>query len=544
VKNKYELPPISDAEKTPLVEALMLIIEQQAHAIQKLEEDAQHLRDEVAVLKGEKKRPEFKASKLDKETETETGSDDEDKGDDDTKEPKKRPGSSKRKKTQTLIIHHKETIQPDCVLPDDATFKCYRTYTVQDLKITPHNICYQLAIWETPDGKTFSGRAPQCGHFGGTIKSYILYQYHHCQVTQPLLLEQLHEWGIDISSGQINNILLKEKEKEFTQEKEDLLSTALEVSDFITVDDSGARHKGKNGYVTHIGNQHFAWFRSTGSKSRINFLELLRAGQTDYYLSDESYLYMTQAKLPNKMLCKLQGHAQSIFPNKDSWEAHLDKLGFKRPRHRRIATEGALIGSLLEHGFRQDIVIVSDDAGQFNVFLHALCWVHTERLIHKLIPLNDQHRTEIQIIREQIWTLYRDLKAYQKSPSSERENELDTRFDAIFMQKTSYETLNQLLKRINRNKQELLVVLQRPEIPLHTNGSETDIRDYVKKKKVSGGTRSDDGRRCRDTFASLKKTCRKLKISFWEFLNDRVLNINLIPPLAEIVRQKLVNKTA
>jgi len=543
VKNKYPLPPITEAERTPLVEVLLLIIEQQAQAIQKLEEDAQHLRDEVAVLKGEKKRPEFKASKLDKETDP----DDDDKSgdsDDDEKKPKKRPGSSKRKKTHTLTIHHEETIQPEGILPDDATFKGYRDYTVQDLKISADNTRYHLAIWETPDGKTYSGRPPNGGHFGGTIKSYILYQYHHCQVTQPLLLEQLREWNIDISSGQINHILLKEKEKEFIQEKEELLSTALEVSDYITVDDSGARHKGKNGYVTHIGNQHFAWFKSTESKSRINFLKLLRAGQTEYHLSDESYLYMTQAKLPHKMLTRLQEHSETIFPNEERWEAHLDSLGFKRPKHRRLATEGALIGSLLEHGFRQDIVIVSDDAGQFNVFLHALCWVHTERLIHKLIPLNDQHRTEIQTIRDQIWTFYRDLKAYQKSPSSEQKNKLDARFDTIFNQKTSYETLNQLLKRINRNKPELLVVLQRPEIPLHTNGSETDIRDYVKKKKVSGGTRSDDGRRCRDTFASLKKTCRKLKISFWEFLNDRILDVNSIPPLAEIVRQKMVNKTA
>jgi len=69
---------------------------------------------------------------------------------------------------------------------------------------------------------------------------------------------------------------------------------------------------------------------------------------------------------------------------------------------------------------------------------------------------------------------------------------------------------------------ELLRVLDRPEIPLHTNGSETDIWDYVKKKKVSGGTRSDEGRRCRDTFASLKKTCRKLDISFWDYLADRL----------------------
>jgi len=543
VNYKYKLPTISEAERTSLVEALLLIIEQQAQAIQKLEEDAQHLRDEVAVLKKQKKRPTFKPSKLDKETETETETDADADADDEKNKKKKRPGSKKRKKTKDLKIHDYQIIEPEEALPENSKFQGYRDYVVQDFKIIPFNTCYRLAIWKTPEGKIMTGRAPKGGHFGGTVKSYILYQHHHCQVTQPLLLEQLREWGVDISSGQINNILLKENEEQFTQEKEDLLTTALEVSNYVTVDDSGARHKGKNGYVTHIGNQHFAWFKSTNSKSRINFLTLLRTGQTDYLVTDEAELYMTQAKLPISMLSKLQEQSEKNFADEKSWEAFLDRLGFKNPRHRRIATEGAIIGSLLEHGFRHDIAIVSDGAGQFNVFLHALCWVHTERLIHKLIPLNDQHRIEIQQVRDKIWTLYRDLKGYQKTPTLTQQSELRTRFDTIFSEKTSYETLNQLLKRIKRNKQELLLVLERPEIPLHTNGSETDIRDYVKKKKVSGGTRSDDGRRCRDTYASLKKTCRKLGISFWKFLNDRISGTNSIPPLPEIVRQKIIDDT-
>ena len=119
--------------------------------------------------------------------------------------------------------------------------------------------------------------------------------------------------------------------------------------------------------------------------------------------------------------------------------------------------------------------------------------------------------------------------------------ELQARFDTIFTQKTRFETLNQMLKRIYRNKSELLLVLEHPDIPLHTNGSEGDIRDYVKKKKVSGGTRSDLGRRCRDTFASLKKTCRKLGISFWDYLSDRVSGSNNIPPIPEIVYQRLTD---
>jgi hypothetical protein len=117
--------------------------------------------------------------------------------------------------------------------------------------------------------------------------------------------------------------------------------------------------------------------------------------------------------------------------------------------------------------------------------------------------------------------------------------ELEQRFDTIFTQKTRFATLNQTLKRIHRNKAELLLVLERPDVPLHTNGSETDIRDYVKKGKVSGGTRSDEGRRCRDTFASLKKTCRKLGLSFWAYITDRIAAGNQIPPLPELVRQRL-----
>jgi hypothetical protein len=90
--------------------------------------------------------------------------------------------------------------------------------------------------------------------------------------------------------------------------------------------------------------------------------------------------------------------------------------------------------------------------------------------------------------------------------TEEKKAELDRRFEEIFTTQTRFETLNQVLKRLHQNKSELLRVLERPEIPLHTTSSERDIGDYVKKREVSGGTRSDLGRCCRDTFVSLKKT--------------------------------------
>ena len=108
----------------------------------------------------------------------------------------------------------------------------------------------------------------------------------------------------------------------------------------------------------------------------------------------------------------------------------------------------------------------------------------------------------------------------------------------MFSQKTRYPLLNEQLKRRGKLKNGLLLVLERPEIPIHTNGSENDLREQVKRRKVSGGTRSCLGRKCRDTLSSLKKTCRKLEISFWEYLNDRLTQTKNISLLGDILFQK------
>jgi hypothetical protein len=232
------------------------------------------------------------------------------------------------------------------------------------------------------------------------------------------------------------------------------------------------------------------------------------------------------------------------FEDDEQWQAHLEMLNIKNERHVRIATEGALIGSILDHGLSRDLVIVSDDAGQFNVLLHALCWVHAERTIKKLIGLTEEQRQALEDTRSKIWALYADLKDYKEAANETKRAELEARFDDIFTSKTCFASLNQALKRIYKNKPELLMVLDRPDIPLHNNLSENDIREYVKKRKISGSTRSDDGRSCRDTFASLKKTCRKLGISFWEYLQDRLSGKKAIPSLADLIRLRTEQSTA
>jgi Transposase IS66 family len=461
---------------------------------------------------------------------------DQDEGQDEGKKDTRRPGSDKRNKTAELVIHEEKIIPPSRRIPRGSRFKGYRDVVVQELQIQCHNTRYRLERWVTPGGEALCGQLPAelAGHhFGPTLRSYILYQHHHCQVTQPLLHEQLQEWGIEISTGAIDAILTSDHDR-FHAEKDALLKRGLGTARYVTVDDSGARHQGHNGYVTQIGNAFFAWFCSTFSKSRINFLTLLCAGQVCYRINQYALSYMREQGLPAAPIQALVSRTKRVIEDTVGWEAHLDRLGIRLERHRRIATEGALLGTLAARGLT-DVVIVSDDAGQFKVLQHGLCWIHSERLIHSMLPLNEDHRQDIEHVRDQLWELYADLKAYKLSPRKKLRPGLERAFDALFTQKTRYQGLNELLKRLHQNKEELLRVLERPEIPLHTNDSERDVRDYVKKRKVSGGTRSDVGRRCRDTFISLKKTCRKLGVSFWDYLNDRISQVGLIPPLPDLV---------
>jgi pullulanase/glycogen debranching enzyme len=147
---------------------------------------------------------------------------------------------------------------------------------VQEIEITVRNTKYLRARYQTPAGESVVGALPESiagSHFGPTLRSYILTQHYHQHVPQKLLLKQLWEWGVAISSGQLNRLLIHGHER-FHEEKAQVLAVGLEVSSHLTVDDTGARHQGNNGYCTHIGNEWFAWFSSTESKSRINFLEL------------------------------------------------------------------------------------------------------------------------------------------------------------------------------------------------------------------------------------------------------------------------------
>jgi hypothetical protein len=521
------LPSLSDLRR-PQLEARLVELYGKVTALEKIVGEQ---RDEIARLKGLKGRPAIKPSGMDKATEPPKP----------IKEEKRR---CRGKVTPRVIID--EQVIKAAAMPEGSCFKGHEPFLVQDLVISVRATRYLRERWVTPDGRTIVAPLPDGvdGHFGPELRRFVLMHYHQGQSTLPRLVALLRSVGVAISKRQVQR-LLTDKQADFVSEAQAVLRAGLETSAYVSADDTGARHAGKTGFCTQIGHDWFTWFGTRAAKNRLNFLDLLRAGQTDYVLNDAAYDDMRKHDLSAPLIARLMAEPQAGFADEEAWLAHLTRLGLTAltvtPNPVRVATEGALWGSVQSHMFLCDAVVLSDDAGQFNVGRHALCWIHAERLVHKLDTFTDEQRAAQARVRSLIWNFYASLKAYQLKPSTRRSLALRARFDRIFLRRTGFVTLDRLLARLHANKDELLMVLDRPEIPLHTNGSENDIRCYVTRRKVSAGTRSDIGRDCRDAFLSLAKTCDKLGIAVWEYLGSRckVAGHARIEPLDQYVRARI-----
>jgi len=276
------IPP---EERTPLVDRLVHIILAQQEEIQKL-------REEINRLKGLPETPRRKPQSSALNDPEGPPSEREKKKKKKRKRRGRRPGSDKRAKTQQLEIHETIPLRLDG-LPEGTRPLGFEDFHVQELKFGAHNIRYRRARYQLPDGSFVTAPLPEHvdGHFGTTLRSYVLYQHYQNHVTQPLLLEELREVGIDISAGQINR-LLNEGHDAFHQEKDGLLPAARDVSQYFHTDDTSARHRGRSGHTLHIGNELFASFFTTDSKSRLNFLSILRQPLDDYVLSDDALFYL------------------------------------------------------------------------------------------------------------------------------------------------------------------------------------------------------------------------------------------------------------
>ena len=402
------MPPPEDIDGLTPAELKDLVLKL-LEKVAALERTVAAQRDEIARLKGGPGRPNIKPNSEPSGMEQATDPN-----------PPGGSGQERRRRGSTrskLSIDEERKVRLTAP-PPGSRFKGYTSFVVQDLVLGLHVVDFQCERWQAPDGKVMTAPLPPgiAGHFGPQLRRFVLTQYHQGQTTVPRLVTLLQALGIDISKREVVRLLTAGQDG-FRDEARDVLRAGLASGAWITVDDTGARHKARNSFCTQIGNAHFTAFVTTAAKSRLNFLGLLRAGHGDYVVNDAALAYMRERALAGHVIARLTEHPDRYFADQQAWTAHLEKLGIAalkvNPDPVLIATEGALWGSVQAHGFLCDSVIISDDAGQFNVGQHGLCWVHAERLVHKLDTFTDQNRAAQATVRAAIWQLYRDLKAYR-----------------------------------------------------------------------------------------------------------------------------------
>src|SRR3954468_10365993 len=432
-----------------------------------LEGRVAELAEEIARLKGLKGRPKLTPSGLEKGTNTEEPSPS-------VSKPQRRRGRRQRSlpKSARLIIDE------DRVVPLEVgpgwRFRGYKRYTVQELMVEVRVVRYWRPCYQAPDGQLVIAPLPPevRGHFGPNLMRYLVSQHYQCRVTMPLLRQQLNDVGILISTGQISNLLTKGHDA-FHAEKAAVKQAGLETARWISVDDTGTRHLGSNGVTTQIGDDRFTSFDTVPSKSRLMFLMTLRGAFQDYVINPAALLYLHEHDAPETLIDRLVEPDDRVFADEDVWTDHLIALGITGTKAVRLAS---VVAGSLDH-LLPDAVIVSDGAGQFDVLRHGLCWIHAERLIHRLVTVTEEQRAAVALVRHLIWWFYRDLKLYRTDTSARARASLKARFDRIFTRTTGFAELDELLARLKLRKAELLVTLERPQVPLNTNSSEQDVRD-------------------------------------------------------------------
>lgn len=499
----------------------------------KLKADNQKLKDEINRLKGQKGKPDIKPKAPPKK---------------DTSNKKKK-GNKKRNKQSKLDkvdIDKTKTIRYEGSLPDDARHKGYRRVVVQDILITTKNIEYQLERFYSPsEGKTYEASLPDSvdGEFGAGLKSWVLFWYFNSRVTENKIHQMLSDIGIRISAGKLSDIIIN-KHDSFHREREHIISSGIRSSLYQHTDDTGARVQGTNQYFSVLCNDYYSAFFTNPKKDRLTVIDILTRKDEPLYLMNHFAIHFLRERNLNQLVLSAMEPLLHVGTmTKERFEEKLKNLlPDLKSRQKTMILESAAIAAYQENHSGPVIqCLVCDDAKQFFYItpLRALCWIHEERHYQKLTPFLAHHQKLVDDFRARIWDYYNELKKYKENPSFEDRIRLSELFDEIFYTKTGYDGLDNRIELTRKKKDSLLVVLDYPDTPLHNNPAELALRMYVIKRKISFGTKSEQGTKAWETFFTIMDTCRKLGINFREYLLDRISKRYQLPSLASLIPKPL-----
>jgi hypothetical protein len=530
-----DLTGISDDRARALIVRLLNLIEDQAADLRAAQQEIQRQRDEINRLKGEQGKPDVKPNKQPPPT------------DHSSERERRQPTERvKRGKRASITINREDLarVDPDC-LPPDAKFQGYEDVLVQDIIIRTDNVLFHKEVFYSPSQHT-SYRAPlprgYRGEFGPGIKALALVLYFGSLMSEAKIRELFLNVGIQIAEGTISNLLIKDQAA-FHSEKAAVLQAGVRSSPWQQIDDTPTRLNGHNQYCQIVCNPLYTIYQTTATKDRLSILDVLRGGAARRFrLNAEALAYLDQVQVAHL-------HRQRLMQL--PWEQDMDEATLTQmltrylpllPEQQRKWIVDALAVAAYHAQTEWPVIqlLLGDDAPQWSWLTEelALCWVHEGRHYKKLTPWVAAHREVLDDFQDQFWEFYEELLVYRDQPSPSERARLSAAFDSLFATTTDYWALNERIAKTRAKKGALLLVLEHPEIPLHNNAAELGARQRVRKRDVSFGPRTAEGAQAWDTFLSLADTTRKLGVSFYHYIHDRIRGEEQIPPLAALIDER------
>lgn len=518
---------------------LLNVVSNLQQEIVDLKLENQRLKDENNRLKGEQGKPKVKGNK---KASSNHSSEVE-------RKRVRKPKRKKRRPHREVKVDREETISyPREALPSDATFKGYEEVIVQDVVLKTDNVRYRKEKWySASENRTYLAQLPQGhqGQFGPRIKSLVLTLYYSGQMSEAKIIEFIEQIGVNLSTGTVSNWLSQQNGK-WVQEADEILKAGLASSSYQHIDDTSTRVDGVNHYCHILCNPFYTAYATRRHKNRLTLISVLQNSAEPVYLFNEAAdKWLASFGVP-KWAQRLVAHwpREQLLGEAEVADLLSGSLSERLNEQQvaRIREAGALTAYHAQEAYPIIPILVSDDAPQFRQLTdkQMLCWVHEGRHYKKLTPQFDYHRQALDDFLTEFWTYYHDLNQYRAEPTPESAERLEKRFDEIFGQETVYEQLNVRLAQTSAHKEQLLVVLTEPAVPLHNNPAELGARQRVRKRDVSFGPRSEAGRVSWDVFMTVAETAKKLKVSFYEYVYDRVAEAYEMPALAEVIRSRML----
>ena len=533
---------IADEHVSGAINLLFKLIEELHIENEKLKAEIQKLRDENSLLKGEQSKPNIPANK--KKQKEDISSEDERKK---LQPPKQKRSKAKKHK---IKINRTEVCKVDQTdLPDDVEFKGYRTVVVQGIIIRTDNVEYQKEIYYSPSqNKTYIGELPKGvdGEFSPEIKSLVYTMKYVSNMSESKIREFLESFGIHISSATISRILTKNNEL-FDQEKADIVMAGISSTTYQQIDDTSGRVNGQNQFVQILCNPYYTAYFTIPHKDRLSILALLQGGKIrNYCFNEEAFILLGKFRLTKNMIAQIREMIFDFILDEEEMQQFLKRFFLDPSKgknlRKRIMEAGAIAAYHQQTDYPVIHIFVSDDARQFKLITkeHALCWVHDGRNYKRLHPIVPLYKEKLEKFLDRYWNYYAKLLDFKENPSSQKAELLSAEFDKLFSTRTKYQALDDRIAKTKANKTYLLLVLKYPQLPLHNNDAELGARAQVRKRDVSLHTMTEDGTKANDIFMTIVQTAKKLGVSAYDYIYDRVSKNYCMPSLSVLIEAKKI----